>query len=245
MATDTEALLIKKAKDGDNKAILELWLLWKRLIYLKCRKYLKTDSNIYDMDDIMQTAFIGFLKGIECYELEKGAFISYDLYYIYNAVRRDLLRIGLKENPLDKSASLNKPLPSDENIELMDVIEDTAIKDMDEALIWRNTYDIVMKAVNKLEPQERRVILLFYGKGLTAHQTSQVTGIKETKIRNIAIKAREKLRRSKRVRLLYEDLFPTHSLYSWNVEIAAIRSMERDRFIDSNLSMLLRGSSKS
>lgn len=210
MATDT--LLIEKAKDGDNKSILELWLLWKRLIYAKCRKYLKTDSSIYDMDDIMQTAFLGFLKGLQCYDHEKGAFIAYALYHIYNAIRRDLLGIGLKENPLDKATSLNKPLPGDEDVKLMDVIKDTSIRDIDEALIWRNAYNIVMEAVNKLEPQERRVLILFYGKGRTSHETSQITGIEESKIRAVAIKARTKLRRSKGVRLLYEELVPYSQL---------------------------------
>lgn len=239
MAENT--LLIEKAKDGDNKAILELWLLWKRLIYAKCRKYLKTDSSIYDMDDIMQTAYLGFLKGLQCYDHEKGAFISYALYHIYNAIRRDLLGIGLKENPLDKATSLNKPLPGNEDVKLMDVIKDTSIRDIDEALIWRNAYSIVMEAVNKLEPQERRVLILFYGKGRTARETSSITGIKESKIRDVAIKARVKLRRSKGVRLLYEELFPIRSLYGWNVEISAIHSIERDKDIDGNLNMLLRG----
>lgn len=219
--------LIHAAKRGDTTALLELWETWKRFIYLKCVRYMQEGAP-YTMDDIMQTAFIGFSKGVELYDTaEKCGLMTYALYHIKNAIRRDLLGIGLKKNPLDNAVSLDTPLQHDDDLLLSDTIEDKDTINIEEYIIWQDAGVIIHKAVEQLNQEQQELIRLRFYEGLQYNHISKITGLSVRCVRDSVQRAQHRLLKLKCVRQLKDELFPPKD-YRALVDYTAIYNIEAD-----------------
>ena len=227
--------LINLAKQGDNEALIELWNIWKRFIYLKCLKYINNEAY-YTMDDIMQTAFIGFQKGIEMYDItEKCGLMTYALYHIKNAIRRDLLGLHLKKNPLDKAVSLETPLEQDDNLILLDAIEDTNAINVEEYIIWQDANSIINKAIKQLSYEQQKILYLRFYEGLQYNHISKITGLSISGVSDAVQRAQCQLLKIKSVKHLKEELFPPKD-YRTPVDHTAIYNIDSDNRFWMNIS---------
>jgi len=88
---DGEDYLIKKAKQGDKKAIVEIIKKHEGLIYsIIHRKYIK--SPAISEDDLLQEGRIGILKAIEKFDIRRGInFGTYAYYWIEKDINKALL----------------------------------------------------------------------------------------------------------------------------------------------------------
>lgn len=86
--------LARLAKDGDEDAMASLILKNMGLIILVSLKY---RNNGLDDEDLIQEGIMGFIKGIQKYEEEKGASVtSYATIWVKAAVTRAVMSKGLQ-----------------------------------------------------------------------------------------------------------------------------------------------------
>lgn len=102
---NNEIELINLAKQGDEKALDELYDKYKHNVLIIAKKYYISDGN---SDDIMQEGMMGFLKAINTFDADKGNFYSYLIksveHQIINAIKKSNT---LKNAPLNERYNLN------------------------------------------------------------------------------------------------------------------------------------------
>lgn len=109
-----------------------------------------------------------------------------------------LLRIG------DRDVSLNDPVATgDDAPELGDMLEQVSVPPAEEALIHRRLHARVRHALGELDGREREVLELRYGLDRdgdprTLQEVGEKLGLTRERIRQIEVRAKEKVRKSKR-----------------------------------------------
>jgi len=106
--------------------IPELYELVERWIYAICRRYCRPDgvTRVYEFEDLCQSAFLGFMKAIDAYDPDCGAFSVMLKWQVQHTCRAEVGLRGKRE-PLYDALSLNKPLSDDDDdIEHIDILTD-------------------------------------------------------------------------------------------------------------------------
>lgn len=158
---DEENALVDKMTKGDTTAKTRLIEHNMRLVAHIVKKY----SSTAEADDLISAGSIGLIKGINSYNLQKGASLStYASRCIENEILM-LLRANKKHIPVD---SLDETLGSDtddNDISLMDTIPE---KDEDDVFLKVNN-SILMENIDKLMRQKlskREYFVVKYRYGL-------------------------------------------------------------------------------
>jgi len=157
---DEENSLVELMNNGDDEAKIRLIEHNMRLVAHIVKKY----SNTCEADDLISAGSIGLIKGLNSYNLDKGASLS---TYVARCIENEilmLLRANKKHIAVD---SLDETLGSDtddNDISLMDTIPE---KDEDDVFfkvnntILMETIDKIMK--QKLSKREYFVVKYRYG----------------------------------------------------------------------------------
>jgi len=95
-----EKELIKLAKEGNEKALDELYAKYKQKVLNIAKKYYLNDGN---NDDIVQEGMLGFLKAINTYTEGKSEFG----YYMKRLVEQQIIN-AIKKSNSHKNAPLNE-----------------------------------------------------------------------------------------------------------------------------------------
>lgn len=95
-----EKELIRLAKDGNEKALDELYAKYKQKVLFIAKKYYLNDGND---DDIVQEGMLGFLKAINTYAEGKSEFG----YYMKRLVEQQIIN-AIKKSNSQKNAPLNE-----------------------------------------------------------------------------------------------------------------------------------------
>ena len=158
---DEENTLVEKMTKGDTEAKTRLIEHNMRLVAHIVKKY----SSTAEADDLISAGSIGLIKGINSYNLQKGASLStYAARCIENEILM-LLRANKKHIAVD---SLDETLGSDtddNDISLMDTIPE---KDEDDVFLKVNN-SILMENIDKLMRQKlskREYFVVKYRYGL-------------------------------------------------------------------------------
>ena len=158
---DEENTLVEKMTNGDIEAKTRLIEHNMRLVAHIVKKY----SSTAEADDLISAGSIGLIKGINSYNLQKGASLStYAARCIENEILM-LLRANKKHIAVD---SLDETLGSDtddNDISLMDTIPE---KDEDDVFLKVNN-SILMENIDKLMRQKlskREYFVVKYRYGL-------------------------------------------------------------------------------
>ncbi len=158
---DEENTLVEKMTKGDTEAKTRLIEHNMRLVAHIVKKY----SSTAEADDLISAGSIGLIKGINSYNLQKGASLStYAARCIENEILM-LLRANKKHIAID---SLDETLGSDtddNDISLMDTIPE---KDEDDVFLKVNN-SILMENIDKLMRQKlskREYFVVKYRYGL-------------------------------------------------------------------------------
>lgn len=157
---DEENALVEKMTNGDTEAKTRLIEHNMRLVAHIVKKY----SSTAEADDLISAGSIGLIKGINSYNLQKGASLStYAARCIENEILM-LLRASKKHIAVD---SLDEYLGSDtddSDISLMDTIpekeEDDVFLKVNNSILMENI-DKLMR--NKLSKREYFVVKYRYG----------------------------------------------------------------------------------
>lgn len=137
--------LIKKAKKGDNEAIVSIIAKYKYLILKKASYY---HIPGYDYEDLVQHGYLSIIKAIHMYKLGRN---SYNGYFI-NSINKNFAAL------LKGQIKHFREIP-DENILNKDKTYDFTIED---ELIAYEEIKKLYKAIDKLDPIEKEILNRHY-----------------------------------------------------------------------------------
>ena len=167
-----------------------------RLVAHIMKKYY---AQTADQEDLISIGTIGLIKGIETFNMEKGARLA---TYAARCVENEILMYFRSQKKSAQDVSLSDLIETGADgaaLSLMDVISDDT--DLGSQVEKRQLLKKLCVQIDKaLTDQERQVIALRYGLGgnppLRQRQVAQITGISRSYVSRIEKKALGKLRKA-------------------------------------------------
>ena len=167
-----------------------------RLVAHIMKKYYAQTS---DQEDLISIGTIGLIKGIETFDLSKGARLA---TYAARCVENEILMYFRAQKKSSQDVSLSDYIDTGADgaaLSLMDVVSDET--DLLEQVNNRQLLQILCTAVDQvLNEQERQVIVARYGLGtgvpLRQREVARLTGISRSYVSRIEKKALEKLKKA-------------------------------------------------
>lgn len=157
---NNEIELINLAKQGDEKALDELYDKYRHNVLLIAKKYYISDGN---SDDIVQEGMLGFLKAINTFDADKGNFYSYLIksveHQIINAIKKSNT---LKNAPLNERYNLNNQgeLEIEESEKSLGIPNDD-LSPENRVIMEENQKELNEIMTDKLSTFEREVLQLY------------------------------------------------------------------------------------
>ncbi len=177
LRTDEE--LIAELIEGESDALTVLFERHSPLVFRIAHRVLRNDA---EAEDAVQQVFLDVFRAARQFDPQKGSFKSWLLQFAYH--RSFNSRRRLRARGYYDSDSIEDVLPR----ELFEGANHTFPMAASEVVIL---VDQVLKLV---QPRQRRAIELTYYEGLTAEQTSEVTGESIRVVRHNIYRGLEKLR---------------------------------------------------
>ena len=178
--------LVDKAKAGDNNATGELIAKLTPLIISYANKYGNMDM---DREELIQEGYLEILYRIYDFDETKGVpFLGYlkvMLKYFYMNYFRGEKTVAVS---LDKKIET-----SDGNINVIDTISDKNADVFEEYLKNERTKKLY-KAINNLTHKQRKVIILYYIKGLSIKEIAKNMNVHYMSVVKLKQRAVKKMR---------------------------------------------------
>ena len=194
LSSEEEKQALERMKQGDDEARNLLIEKNLRLVAHVCKKYANT--NI-DQDDLLSIGTIGLIKGINSFNIDKGARLS---TYVSRCIDNEILMYLRSIKKLNAEVYLNDTIgkDKDDNIVTLEEVlvndEKTVEEIVDLKMKIRKLYK-KMKEV--LKDRERTIIELRFGlngqKPKTQHEIASSMGISRSYVSRIETKAIGKL----------------------------------------------------
>ena len=191
---DHTIALIQRSHEGDEEARNILIERNLRLVAHVAKKY--SNSKV-DQDDLISIGSIGLIKGINSFNLEKGARLS---TYVSRCIDNEILMHLRATKKLNAEVYLNEPIGKDKDdnvITLEEVLEndDKCLDDVvDTKMKIRKMYNKIKEV---LKDREKTIIELRFGlkggKPKTQKEIAKMMGISRSYVSRIETKAIEKL----------------------------------------------------
>jgi RNA polymerase sigma factor (sigma-70 family) len=121
----------------DPTVTTDLWEMVEGLIHTVCRRYCREDNGTrhYDYDDFCQNAYLGFVKAIEAYDPERGAFSTTLVFYVRHSCRVVLGIRSSKRDAIFMADSLDEPISDEGSTTFLDtMIDPYAEQSFDESI---------------------------------------------------------------------------------------------------------------
>ena len=194
LSAEEERLCLERLKKGDDEARNILIEKNLRLVAHVCKKY--TNSNI-DQDDLISIGTIGLIKGINSFNVDKGARLS---TYVSRCIDNEILMHFRATKKLGAEVYLNDPIGKDKDdnvVTLQEVLEndERSVEDsVDLKMKIKLLYDKMKKV---LKSRERTILELRFGldgnKPKTQIEIAKSMGISRSYVSRIETKAISKL----------------------------------------------------
>lgn len=194
MTQKEEEHYLQRARAGDLEARNILIERNLRLVAHIMKKYYTQAS---DQEDLISIGTIGLIKGIETFDMEKGARLA---TYAARCVENEILMYFRSQKKRAQDVSLSDVIDVGNDgapLQLMDVVGGES--DLLEQVESRETVAQLHRALSRcLTQQERQVIELRYGLSglppMRQREVAKCTGISRSYISRIEKKALQKLR---------------------------------------------------
>lgn len=194
LSAQEERHYLELAAKGDLEARNVLIERNLRLVAHIMKKYYTQTS---DQEDLISIGTIGLIKGIETFDMSKGARLA---TYAARCVENEILMYFRAQKKTSQDVSLSDYIETGADgaaLSLMDVISDDT--DLLERVTNRHLLKKLCEAVDQvLTEQEQQVIIARYGLGtgvpLRQREVADATGISRSYVSRIEKRALEKLR---------------------------------------------------
>ena len=194
LTQEEESHYLQRASQGDLEARNILIERNLRLVAHIMKKYY---AQTADQEDLISIGTIGLIKGIETFDVSKGARLA---TYAARCVENEILMYFRSQKKSAQDVSLSDYIETGTDgaaLSLMDVVAQE--EDLTERISNREDVRKMIRAVDQvLTPQERQVIVLRYGLDGNLPQRQRevaaITGISRSYVSRIEKRALEKLR---------------------------------------------------
>ena len=194
LSAEEEQSCLERLKNGDDEARNILIEKNLRLVAHVCKKY--ANSNV-DQDDLISIGTIGLIKGINSFNVDKGARLS---TYVSRCIDNEILMHFRATKKLGAEVYLNDPIGKDKDdnvVTLQEVLEndERSVEDsVDLKMKIKLLYDKMKKV---LKSRERTILELRFGldgnKPKTQIEIAKSMGISRSYVSRIETKAISKL----------------------------------------------------
>ena len=179
---------------GDDEARNILIERNLRLVAHVAKKY--STSNV-DQDDLISIGTVGLIKGINSFNIEKGARLS---TYVSRCIDNEILMHLRATKKLNAEVYLNEPIGKDKDdnvVTLQEVLENNERTIEDEVDIKMKIKILYKKMKEILKDRERTILELRFGLGghrpKTQNEIAKMMGISRSYVSRIETKAISKL----------------------------------------------------
>lgn len=194
LSSEEERICLEKMAQGDDEARNLLIERNLRLVAHVAKKYINTKV---DQDDLISIGTIGLIKGINSFNLEKGARLS---TYVSRCIDNEILMHLRATKKLNAEVYLNEPIGKDKDdnvVTLQEVLENDERNIEDEVDLKMKVKILYEKMKNILKDREKTIIELRFGldghKPKTQNEIAQMMGISRSYVSRIETKAIGKL----------------------------------------------------
>lgn len=181
---DNEATLVADAREGDTEAFTTLVKQYDRHIY---RLALNITSKREDAEDVLQETFLKAYSNL-------GNFQGNSRFYTWLvriAVNESLMK--LRKRRSDRTVSLDEPIETDENEQLVQEIEDWD-DNPEQRYARQELQDILKEAIDGLEPAFRTVVVLRDVENFSTEETAALLNLSVPAVKSRLLRGRLKLR---------------------------------------------------
>lgn len=194
LSSEEEQKCLERLRNGDEDARNILIEKNLRLVAHVCKKY--SNSNI-DQDDLISIGTIGLIKGINSFNLEKGARLS---TYVSRCIDNEILMYFRSTKKLGAEVYLNDPIGKDKDdnvVTLQEVLENDERSVEDSVDLKMKVKLLYEKMKCVLKDRERTILELRFGLGghkpKTQIEIANSMGISRSYVSRIETKAINKL----------------------------------------------------
>ena len=194
LSSEEEKACLEKMAKGDDEARNLLIERNLRLVAHVAKKYSNTKV---DQEDLISIGTIGLIKGINSFNLEKGARLS---TYVSRCIDNEILMHLRSTKKLNAEVYLNEPIGKDKDdnvVTLQEVFLNNERNIEDEVDLKMKVKILYEKMKNILKDREKTIIELRFGleghKPKTQNEIAQMMGISRSYVSRIETKALGKL----------------------------------------------------
>ncbi len=194
LSADEERSCLERLKNGDEDARNILIEKNLRLVAHVCKKY--SNSNV-DQDDLISIGTIGLIKGINSFNVDKGARLS---TYVSRCIDNEILMHFRATKKLGAEVYLNDPIGKDKDdnvVTLQEVLENDE-RSVEDSVDLKMKIKLLYEKMKKvLKSRERTILELRFGldgnKPKTQIEIAKSMGISRSYVSRIETKAIGKL----------------------------------------------------
>lgn len=194
LSPEEEKLYLEKLANGDKDAKNILIERNLRLVAHVCKKY--SSTNV-DQEDLISIGTIGLIKGINSFNVEKGARLS---TYVSRCIDNEILMYLRSTKKLGAEVYLEDTIGKDKDdntVTLQEVLENNDKNIEDEVDLKFKVKRLYQKIKEVLKEREKTIIELRFGlngeKPRTQKQIAKMMGISRSYVSRIETKAIGKL----------------------------------------------------
>ncbi len=194
LTSEEERNCLEQMAKGDDEARNILIERNLRLVAHVAKKY--SSSNV-DQDDLISIGTVGLIKGINSFNLEKGAKLS---TYVSRCIDNEILMYLRATKKLGAEVYLNEPIGKDKDdnvVTLQEVLENNERTIEDEVDIKMKIKMLYQKMKEVLKDREKTILELRFGleghKPKTQNEIAKMMGISRSYVSRIETKAINKL----------------------------------------------------
>ena len=196
LSSEEEQKYLERLKNGDDEARNILIEKNLRLVAHVCKKY--STANV-DQDDLISIGTIGLIKGINSFNVDKGARLS---TYVSRCIDNEILMYFRSTKKLGSEVYLSDPIGKDKDdnvVTLQDVLENDD-KSVEESVDLKMKVKLLYEKMKSiLKDRERTILELRFGldghKPKTQIEIAEEMGISRSYVSRIETKAISKLSR--------------------------------------------------
>ena len=194
LSQEEEKIALIKMNEGDSEARNLLIERNLRLVAHVCKKYGNTKV---EQEDLLSIGTIGLIKGINSFNIEKGAKLS---TYVSRCIDNEILMYLRSSKKLNAEVYLNDPIgkDKDDNIVTLEEVLENEERNVDEVVdLKMKIKELYGKMKKVLKERERTIIELRFGldgkKPKTQNEIAKSMGISRSYVSRIETKAIGKL----------------------------------------------------
>ena len=189
--------LVKRYQAGEQEALILLWDQVYRLAYKIAGSYreLLAGNRAVDIEDLMQSAFLGVEYAAMHYNAEKALFSTYVALSIRKQCRAALGLQGRLRKEHYYADSLDEPISEEGEGTKADMLEDTSLPPSDSNLLQAEMVQTVRAAVAELPGRQAEVIARYWMDGCDYAEIAAFLGLSLSRAQQLGKKGLRSLSR--------------------------------------------------